>query len=145
MLIPREWLCAILSISRCLASSSNSRSVRCAVMADSLCICRTSSLPIKSDRAVWSPDFRRASRLLVADRKSSCLTVAAYCISCACSASEKQESPNVGVANPASEFCVKQGGKSEIKRDKDGNEYGVCHLPDGTVVEEWEYFRQHNK
>ena len=91
MLIPREWLCAILSISRCLASSSNSRSVRCAIMADSLCICRTSSLPIKSDRAVWSPDFRRASRLLVADRKSSCLTVAAYCISCACSASENSK------------------------------------------------------
>ena len=62
----------------------------------------------------------------------------------ACSTSEKQESP-IGMANPTSEFCLKQGGKSEIKKDKDGGEYGVCHLPDGTVVEEWEYFRQHNK
>ena len=73
------------------------------------------------------------------------LSLAAATALAACSASEKQESHNVGVANPASEFCVKQGGKSEIKKDKDGGEYGVCHLPDGTVVKEWEYFRQHNK
>lgn len=51
----------------------------------------------------------------------------------------------VGAANPASEFCVKQGGKLEMKKDKDGGEYALCHLPDGTVVEEWEYFRQNNK
>ena len=72
------------------------------------------------------------------------LSLAAATALVACSASEKQESP-IGMANPASEFCVKQGGKSEIKKDKDGGEYGVCHLPNGTVVEEWEYFRQHNK
>ena len=55
----------------------------------------------------------------------------------ACSASEKQESPKVGVANPASEFCVKQGGKSEIKKDKDGNEYGAVsytHLTLPTIL-----------
>ena len=50
------------------------------------------------------------------------LSLAAATALAACSASEKQESPNVGVANPASEFCVKQGGKSEIKKDKDGGE-----------------------
>ena len=44
------------------------------------------------------------------------LSLAAATALAACSASEKQESPNVGVANPASEFCVKQGGKSEIKK-----------------------------
>ena len=75
----------------------------------------------------------------------SILSLAAATALAACSASEKQKPSNVNVANPASEFCVKQGGKSEIKKDKDGNEYGVCHLPDGKVVEEWEYFRQHNK
>ena len=64
----------------------------------------------------------------------------------ACSADKAgQESPAVGIANPASEFCVKQGGKSEIKTDKDGGEYALCRLPDGTVVEEWAYFRQHNQ
>lgn len=64
----------------------------------------------------------------------------------ACSADKAgQESPAVGIANPASEFCVKQGGKLEMKKDKDGGEYALCHLPDGTVVEEWAYFRQHNQ
>ena len=63
----------------------------------------------------------------------------------ACSADKAgQESPAVGIANPASEFCVKQGGKSEIKTDKDGGEYALCRLPDGSAVEEWEYFRSHN-
>ena len=71
------------------------------------------------------------------------LSLAAATALAACSASEKPESPNVGAANPASEFCVKQGGKLESKKDAEGGEYALCHLPDGTVVEEWEYFRQH--
>ncbi|ABR74982.1 DUF333 domain-containing protein [Actinobacillus succinogenes] len=54
-------------------------------------------------------------------------------------------SPAAGIANPASEFCIKQGGKSEIRKDKDGSEYGVCHLPNGETVEEWEYFRRHHQ
>ena len=63
----------------------------------------------------------------------------------ACSADKTgQEGPAVGIANPASEFCVKQGGKSEMKKDKDGGEYALCHLPDGSVVEEWAYFRSHH-
>ena len=40
------------------------------------------------------------------------LSLAAATALAACSASEKQESPNLGAANSASEFCVKQGGKS---------------------------------
>lgn len=51
----------------------------------------------------------------------------------------------VGMVNPASEFCVKQGGKLERKKDAKGNEYAICHLPGGQVVEEWEYFRKHNQ
>ena len=45
------------------------------------------------------------------------------------------------LANPASVFCVKSGGKSEIRKGPRG-EYGVCRLPDGRVVEEWTYFRK---
>jgi putative hemolysin len=45
------------------------------------------------------------------------------------------------LANPASAFCVKSGGKSEIRRGANG-EYGVCRLPDGRVVEEWTYYRE---
>ena len=63
----------------------------------------------------------------------------------ACSADKAgQEVPAVGIANPASEFCAQKGGKLEMKKDKDSGEYGVCHLPDGSVVEEWAYFRSHH-
>lgn len=50
----------------------------------------------------------------------------------------------VGMANPASEFCVKQGGESKTRKDAQGNEYGMCHLKNGQVVEEWDYFRKNN-
>lgn len=51
----------------------------------------------------------------------------------------------VGLANPASVFCLNQGGKSERRTDSNGGEYALCHLPNGQVVEEWEYFRKHAK
>lgn len=47
------------------------------------------------------------------------------------------------MANPASVFCVEQGGRVEIRNSTEGQS-GYCHLPDGTVVEEWEYFRANN-
>ena len=47
------------------------------------------------------------------------------------------------IANPASEHCVKKGGKLEIVKEAAG-ENGMCHLPDGSVVEEWELFRRDN-
>lgn len=50
----------------------------------------------------------------------------------------------VGMANPASEYCVKKGGKVEIKKNSEGGEYGICHLADGTQIEEWELFRRDN-
>ena len=74
--------------------------------------------------------------------------IAAATLSACAGADNPKKSPeqgDVGMANPASVFCEQQGGKSVNRKDKDGNEYGVCHLPDGKVVEEWEYFRQHNK
>jgi uncharacterized protein len=51
-------------------------------------------------------------------------------------------SPQIAWAlpNPASVFCVKSGGKSEIRNGPRG-QYGVCRLPNGRVVEEWKYFR----
>lgn len=72
------------------------------------------------------------------------VTIAAAVLT-ACVQQAEPESPMVGMANPASEFCVKQGGKPMIKKDAQGNEYGECHLPDGRVVEEWAYFRQHHQ
>lgn len=62
------------------------------------------------------------------------------------SASEPADAsmPAVGAANPASVYCVQQGGKSEIRKNQDGSEYGVCILPDGKEVEEWAYYRANN-
>ncbi len=57
--------------------------------------------------------------------------------------SSTEAGPTVAIANPASEHCVKKGGKLVIIKDAAG-EKGMCHLPDGTVVEEWELFRRDN-
>jgi putative hemolysin len=48
---------------------------------------------------------------------------------------------SVQIANPASQYCVDQGGTVEIVTEN-GGEVGYCNLPDGTRVDEWEYFRQ---
>ena len=45
-----------------------------------------------------------------------------------------------GIANPASEFCIEQGGTVEIVAEE-GGQVGYCNLPDGSRVEEWEYMR----
>ena len=50
----------------------------------------------------------------------------------------------IGTPNPASVYCVEQGGRLEIREMADGDA-GYCHLPDGRVVEEWELFRSQHK
>jgi putative hemolysin len=47
----------------------------------------------------------------------------------------------LALANPASVFCARSGGKSEIRNGPKG-QYGVCRLPDGRVVDEWSYYRE---
>ncbi|WP_448980148.1 DUF333 domain-containing protein [Neisseria sp.] len=32
-----------------------------------------------------------------------------------------------------------------MAQDRNDNEIGLCHLPDGRAFEEWKYFHQHNK
>lgn len=46
-----------------------------------------------------------------------------------------------GLANPASEYCVSQGGEVLIVTAADGGQQGLCRLPDGTEIDEWEYYR----
>lgn len=46
--------------------------------------------------------------------------------------------------NPASEYCVSQGGKLEIVNGP-GGQRGFCTLPNGNRVEEWELFRNKEK
>lgn len=59
-----------------------------------------------------------------------------------CSANAEQ-SKLIGRANPASEYCVKQGGKLEIVKNREG-EVGYCNLPSGERIEEWTLFRRDN-
>jgi len=47
----------------------------------------------------------------------------------------------VGMANPASVHCREIGGRFAIRKDKAGNEYGFCRLPNGRLCEEWALFR----
>lgn len=57
-------------------------------------------------------------------------------------------SEGVGMANPASEYCIKQGGKLEIISEEPpeapgggGGQVGMCTLPGGQVCEEWTFYR----
>lgn len=50
----------------------------------------------------------------------------------------------IGMPNPASVYCTEQGGKLEIRNGPDGQS-GYCHLPDGRVIDEWEFFRSRPK
>jgi len=48
--------------------------------------------------------------------------------------------PEADMANPASKFCVDQGGKWE-SRTESGGEVGYCLFDDGSECEEWAYYR----
>lgn len=52
----------------------------------------------------------------------------------------KSHTPVIGLANPASVHCEKAGGTLEIRQGTKGA-YGICHMPDGRMCEEWAFFR----
>lgn len=62
----------------------------------------------------------------------------------ACASSHNSSTAmKVGMANPASVYCEKLGGKSIIKKDKEGD-VGYCQLPNGQIIEEWKLYHQHH-
>ena len=69
--------------------------------------------------------------------------IAIVAVSACGSDGSPSDTTSVELANPASVFCVDQGGTVEIVDESDG-QVGYCILPDGTRVEEWEYFRSEN-
>ncbi|WP_051062708.1 putative hemolysin [Ilumatobacter nonamiensis] len=69
-----------------------------------------------------------------------CLT--ALVLAAGCGGSDDTDDPSEE-ANPASVFCVEQGGSVDIVDDGDG-EAGICEFPDGTRVDEWDYFRENS-
>ena len=48
--------------------------------------------------------------------------------------------PQVGLANPASQHCIRKGGTLIERRTAEGTLHD-CRLPDGRTVEEWALFR----
>ena len=55
----------------------------------------------------------------------------------------QEHTPMIGMANPASVYCVKQGGKLDILKTDQG-EVGYCTLPSGERIEEWALYRRDN-
>lgn len=53
---------------------------------------------------------------------------------------QRPPTPVAGLANPASIYCIEQGGQLEIQSTESG-QIGVCRFSDGTVCEEWAFFR----
>ncbi|MGL5359835.1 MAG: putative hemolysin [Shewanella sp.] len=50
------------------------------------------------------------------------------------------QNSTVQLANPAASYCAALGGRSEIRRSAAG-EQGICTLPNGEQIDEWELFR----
>lgn len=48
---------------------------------------------------------------------------------------------NMQIENPASVYCVEQGGKSEMRIDDSGGTIGYCVFDDGSSCEEWAFYR----
>ncbi len=46
-----------------------------------------------------------------------------------------------GIANPASVFCEKNGGRLEFRQDAQNGTTGICVLADKSECEEWAYYR----
>ena len=70
------------------------------------------------------------------------LTLSSLIMGCSDTGAAHRAGGALGMPNPASSHCVNKGGKVLIQKDKGGNEVGICRLPDGTQVEEWELFRR---
>lgn len=49
--------------------------------------------------------------------------------------------PLANIPNPASVYCTEQGNKLEIVTAPNGSQSGVCVFPDGSVCDEWAYYR----
>lgn len=68
------------------------------------------------------------------------ISIAMAALVAACSAVPQKEENPVQIANPASQYCVQFGGTLRIENTPTG-QIGICVLPDGREVEEWELFR----
>lgn len=78
-------------------------------------------------------------------KKTASLATTALLLS-ACAAPQAPTTPShpkVGIANPASVYCIQQGGKLRMEQTSQGA-HAICILPNGQEVDEWDYYRQHH-
>jgi putative hemolysin len=80
---------------------------------------------------------RSVNRIVLAGIASLALGLAAV----ACGGDDDND--DVTLANPASVFCVEQGGEIVIDEVADG-QVGICEI-DGERIEEWEYYRANHE
>lgn len=59
----------------------------------------------------------------------------------ACAGNTALHNQPITLANPASVYCIKQGGHLDI-RDTPTGQVGYCQFKDGTEIEEWTFFRE---
>lgn len=74
-------------------------------------------------------------------KKVSILAVGLAAVFSTQTLADASQPKRVGMANPASVHCNAIGGGFVTRKDKAGNEYGFCRLPDGRLCEEWALFR----
>lgn len=49
--------------------------------------------------------------------------------------------PQVNMPNPASVYCAQKGNNLEIRTTADGSQSGICVFPDGSICDEWAFYR----
>ncbi|WP_229719469.1 putative hemolysin [Asaia siamensis] len=76
----------------------------------------------------------------ISTRATSVGALLMVCLALAGCGGKPPRQERTGMANPASVYCKEQGGKLEIRHEKEG-EVGYCHLPYGRIVEEWVLWR----
>ena len=72
-------------------------------------------------------------------KRITALALAACLLAAACGDDQPTDDDDVGLANPASVYCIEQGGDLEI-RERETGQYGVCVFDDGSECGEWDYF-----
>lgn len=50
------------------------------------------------------------------------------------------DEPIEDMANPASVFCIEQGGDLDVREGPDGGQRGFCIFPNGSECPEWDFY-----
>jgi putative hemolysin len=69
------------------------------------------------------------------------LLTALSLVACTGPAAPATPTPEPKLPNPASVYCVENGGTVVMRQDAAGGQSGVCVFPDKSECDEWAYFR----